>query len=67
MDHPSLVFTSFGNPYKIYELPSVPNMVNTYSPMPASQRAAVKVWLGEEEPLGRNPVTLPGFSECEVR
>lgn len=67
MGHPCVVFTSFGDRYKIYELPSGPNMVNTLSSMPVSQRAAAKVWLGEERPLGRNPVTLAGFFEREVR
>jgi beta-N-acetylhexosaminidase len=61
MDHPRVVFTSFGDPYKLYEMPYVPNYVNTYSNTPSSQRAAVKVWLGEAQARGAVPVDCPGF------
>lgn len=59
LDHPRAVFTSFGSPYHLYELPHLPNLWLTYAPCPASQVAAVKAWLGEIEPAGRCPVTLP--------
>lgn len=65
-EHPCVVFSSFGDPYKIYELPSVPNMVNVYGSSPCSQRAAVKVWFGEIPAQGKNPVKLDGFFETEV-
>lgn len=65
-DHPQVVFTSFGDPYKIYEMPYVPNMINCFSNVPASQRAAVRVWLGEAPARGKSPVRLEGFFELEV-
>ena len=61
LQHPRVVFTSFGNPYTLYEMPSVPNMINAYSNTPSSQRAAVKAWLGEIAPNAQNPVSLPGY------
>jgi beta-N-acetylhexosaminidase len=58
-DHPNVVFTSFGSPYHLYELPHLPNMVLAYGPSEVSQEAAVRVWLGEIEPRGVCPVKLP--------
>lgn len=66
-DHDNVVFTSFGDPYKLYEMPYVPNFVLTFSNTPSSQRAAVATWLGEIEPAGTLPVSLPGYFEREVR
>lgn len=55
----NVVFTSFGNPYVLYEQPHLPNMLLTYSASEVSQRAVVKVWLGELEPEGVCPVLQP--------
>lgn len=59
MDHPQVRYTAFGNPYVLHEMPHLPNLLATYSDSPASQRAAVKVWLGEIAPQGDCPVRLP--------
>ncbi len=59
MDHPQLCHTAFGNPYVLHELPHLPNLLAAYSDSPASQRAAVKVWLGEIAAQGDCPVRLP--------
>jgi beta-N-acetylhexosaminidase len=59
VDHPHVVFTAFGSPYLLYELPHLPNLWAAYGNSPASQRAAVKAWLGEIEPQGKCPVKLP--------
>lgn len=64
--HPKLIFTSFGDPYKLYELPFLRTYINTFSPCPESQEAFVRVLLGEIEAQGKNPVNLPGFFEREV-
>ncbi len=64
--HPAVVFTSFGDPYKLYEMPYCHNFVMTFSNTPSSQRAAVRVWLGEIEAVGKAPVRLPGFYEIGV-
>jgi beta-N-acetylhexosaminidase len=53
------VFTSFGSPYLLYEQPHLPNLYLAYGHSKASQRAAVKAWLGEMEPTGTCPVRLP--------
>ncbi|MEZ4684103.1 MAG: glycoside hydrolase family 3 N-terminal domain-containing protein [Caldilineaceae bacterium] len=59
IDHPQVRYTSFGNPYVLHEMPHLPNLLAAYSDSPASQRAAVKVWLGEIEAAGDCPVRLP--------
>lgn len=58
VDHPKAVFTSFGSPYHLYELPHLPNMVLAYGPTESAQKAAVKVWLGDIQAEGVCPVEL---------
>jgi beta-N-acetylhexosaminidase len=58
-EHPRVYYTTFGSPYLLYELPHLPNLLATYSGGEVSQRAAVKVWLGEIAAQGVLPVTLP--------
>jgi beta-N-acetylhexosaminidase len=57
--HPHVAYTAFGNPYVAYELPAVPRLIATYGSSDCSQRAAVKVWLGEIEAEGTLPVRMP--------
>ena len=57
--HPQVAYTAFGNPYVVHELPPVPRLITTYGSSDCSQRAAVKVWLGEMEATGTLPVRLP--------
>jgi beta-N-acetylhexosaminidase len=59
IEHPAVAYTAFGNPYVAYELPHVPNLLATYGGSDVSQRAAVKVWLGETEAQGTVPVRMP--------
>ena len=59
VDSPNVTFTSFGSPYHLYELPHLPNMILAYSACEFSQKAAVKVWLGEIHANGKCPVKLP--------
>lgn len=58
-DHPRVYYTSFGNPYVLHEMPHLPNLLAAYGDGAVSQRAAVKVWLGEIEAQGNCPVRLP--------
>ncbi|MGB3717861.1 MAG: glycoside hydrolase family 3 N-terminal domain-containing protein [Candidatus Promineifilaceae bacterium] len=58
-DNSHVVYTAFGSPYLLYEMPHVPNLIATYGANNVQQRAAVKVWLGEIEPSGSCPVRLP--------
>lgn len=66
LEHPSVVFTSFGDPYKLYEFPYLYTYINAFSSSEASQRGAVKVLLGEKPMVAKNPVTHKGFFEREV-
>ncbi len=64
--HPKVIFTSFADPYKLYEVPFMRTYVNTFSFTEESQRAFVRVILGEIEAKGKNPIELKGFFEREV-
>jgi beta-N-acetylhexosaminidase len=59
MEHPQVLFTSFGNPYVLHEMPHLPNLLAAYGDSDVSQRAAAQVWLGEIEAQGDCPVNLP--------
>ena len=61
-DNPHVFFTSFGNPYVLHEMPHLPNLIAAYGNSAVSQRAAVKVWLGEIDAQGDCPVKLPQIS-----
>ena len=61
-----MIFTSFGDPYKLYDLPFLKNYINAYSSSDDIQRAFVKVLLGEIPAVGKNPVSLKGFFERTV-
>lgn len=65
-EHEHVVFTAFGDPYKLYEMPYAPNYVMTYSNTPSSQKAVVRVWLGELDAVGKIPVNCPGYYEMDV-
>ncbi len=54
---------SFGNPYVIRELPSLPTYVVTYGGQPVMQQAAARALFGEAPVTGRLPVTIPGLFE----
>jgi beta-N-acetylhexosaminidase len=57
--HPNVAYTAFGSPYVAYELPPVTRLIAAYGSSACSQRAAVKVWLGELEAEGTLPVRMP--------
>lgn len=59
VDHPNVVYTAFGSPYVAYELPHAPRLIATYGASDASQRSALKIWLGEMEATGSLPVRIP--------
>ena len=66
VDHPCVIFTSFGDPYKLYELPFLRTYVNAYSAAAETMKAFVKVLLGEKPAVGKSPVELKGFFERGV-
>ncbi len=61
--HPRVIFTSFGDPYKLYDLPFLRTYVNAYSHDEVTFRAFIKVLLGEIPAQGKSPVALKGFFE----
>ncbi len=66
LQHPRLIFTSFGDPYKLYDYPFARTYINAFSDSEATQRAFVKLLFGEIEAVGKSPVALEGFFEREV-
>lgn len=56
LEHPRVVFTSFGSPYHLRQFSTFPNYINTHSQSPGSQRAAVAAWFGEIPMSGTSPV-----------
>ena len=64
--HPNCIFTSFGDPYKLHDIPFAKNYLNVYSSVMPSQRAFVKAILGEIPIQGKNPVSHKGYFEAEV-
>lgn len=66
LQHPCVVFTSFGDPYKLYEFPYLKTYVNAFSFTPDTIRATVRVILGEIPCTAKNPVGLSGLFERET-
>lgn len=63
--HPKVVVTSFGDPYKIREFPYVRTYINAFSDTADSQRAVVKVILGKIPAQGKSPVDFPPYFNRE--
>ena len=63
--HPRVVVTSFGDPYKIREFPYVKTYINAFSATEDSQRAVAKVILGQITAQGKNPVNFPPYFNRE--
>ncbi len=64
--HPCVIFTSFGDPYKIYDYPYLRTYINAFSEAEGVQRGLVRVLFGEVEPTAKSPVALKGFFDREV-
>jgi beta-glucosidase-like glycosyl hydrolase len=54
---------SFGTPYLLRELPSLPTYICAFGPQPVLQIAAARALFGEAKMTGKLPVTIPGFYE----
>lgn len=58
LDHPQMVLSSFGDPYKLYDFPYVKTYVNAFSYSEVTQRAFVRAILGEIPFNGKCPVDI---------
>lgn len=63
----TLVFTMFGDPYLLTNVPELPSYILTYDTHPGAERAAVRAITGEIEFKGRLPVSLPGLYPAGYR
>jgi beta-N-acetylhexosaminidase len=52
---------SFGTPYLLREVPSLPTYICAYGPQPVLQAAVNRALFGETKFTGRLPVTIPGL------
>jgi len=66
LNHPRVIFTSFGDPYKIHDFPYVKTYVNAFSFYEESQIAMVKLVMGQISAVGKNPVQFDGYFDREV-
>ncbi len=66
LKHPNVIFTSFGDPYKLHDFPFLKTYVNTFSYTEKSQRAFVKALLGEIELTAKNPIAHKGYFDRET-
>ena len=54
---------SFGTPYLLREVPSLPTYICAYGPQPVLQAAVNRALFGETKFTGHLPVTIPGMYE----
>ena len=54
----NLVFISFGDPYKLYDLPFIKTYVNAYHPNNYAIKAAIEACFGEIDFMGKSPVDV---------
>ena len=66
LQHPKVIFTSFGDAYKLFDFPYLKNYINAFSFVEESQRAVAKLIMGKIKPQGKNPVDFPPFFNREV-
>ena len=66
LKHPGMIFTSFGDPYKLYDFPFLKTYINAFSYQESSMRAFVEILLGEKEMTAKNPIGFDGFFERET-
>lgn len=57
--NPNVVGISFGNPYLLQEFPALKTYVVAYGDMPSLQRAAARAILGQQDIVGKLPISLP--------
>jgi beta-N-acetylhexosaminidase len=55
------VFTVFGSPYVLTQMPELPSYIVTYDTSPLAESAAVRAITGEIEFKGKLPISLPGL------
>lgn len=66
LQHPKFIFISFGDPYKLYDMPYLKEYINAFSFTDETQKAVAKVITGRIKAEGKNPVAFEGFFEREV-
>ncbi len=66
LKNPNVVAVSFGDPYKLFDMPYLKEYINAYYPTKESQIAVAKAVLGEIPFRGKSPVEFKGFFTREV-
>jgi beta-N-acetylhexosaminidase len=55
------VFTIFGSPYVLTQMPELPSYIVTYDTSPLAEMSAIRAITGEIEFKGKLPISLPGL------
>ncbi|MDQ6802324.1 MAG: hypothetical protein M3041_16000 [Acidobacteriota bacterium] len=55
------VFTVFGSPYVLTQMPELPSYIVTYDTSPLAEMSAIRAITGEIEFKGKLPISLPGL------
>ncbi len=66
LKNPNVVAVSFGDPYKLFDMPYLKEYINAYYPTREVQIAVVKAILGEIPFMGKSPVEFKGYFNREV-
>ena len=56
-----LIFTIYGSPYVLTQIPELPSYIVTYDTTPVAELAAVRAIVGEIPFAGHLPISLPGL------
>lgn len=66
LKNPNVVAVSFGDPYKLFDMPYLKEYINAYYATPEAEIAVVKAVLGEIPFMGKSPVEFKGFFKREA-
>ncbi len=66
LQHPKLVTVSFGEPYKLFDMPYLKTYINAFSHTEESQRAVAKIVMGQIKAVAKNPIDFKPFFNREV-
>ncbi len=66
LKNPNVVAVSFGDPYKLFDMPYLKEYINAYYSTAESQIAVVKAVLGEIPFMGKSPVEFKGYFKREA-
>jgi len=52
------IFISLGNPYHLYEIPTMKTLINCYNPIKRTQKILIEMLIGNLQIIGKSPVDV---------